>query len=55
MLLQATRQIPSPPSPPGFDGASDSIPGADKVKEAKEAGQGAADTFRSSLPKRGRR
>lgn len=55
VLLQATRQLPSPPSPPGADGSTDSFPGADKVKEAKEAGQGAAENFRSSVPKRGRR
>jgi hypothetical protein len=55
VFLQATRQVPRPPSPPGFDGSADSFPGADKVEEAKEAGQGAVDTFRSSIPKRGRR
>ncbi|XP_023707421.1 uncharacterized protein LOC111864419 [Cryptotermes secundus] len=29
---RATRQLPSPPSPPGFDGSTDSFPGADKFK-----------------------
>jgi hypothetical protein len=54
VLLQAARQLPQPPSPPGVGGSADSLPGADKVNEGKEAGEGAADHIRSSLPNRGR-
>jgi hypothetical protein len=53
VFLQATRDLPRPPSPPGVGGSTDSLPGADKVKEGKELGQGAADRVRS-LPNRGR-
>jgi hypothetical protein len=50
VFLQAARGLPRPPSPPGVGGSTDSLPGADKVKEGMELGQGSA----RSLPNRGR-